>query len=299
MQNLCHRYFTKICGFAAVSPGLFDRWAKNARQFPPGMLAVLAGLVLFVIPAKGLSAVELASHVAHYQLKLVSAKQGSSIENVAGDIVVRWERDCRGWAMTNRTVFDVNYGSGQSVRVTVDAATWEALAGDKYTFLVTTRFNDRTADHVEGSARFSDKERVAEFTSPEKKRLVLPSDTMFPVQHTRSVLDAAAKGPGVMRATVFDGFTDGGSQFVNAIFGKPVESDADIAKQFPSFRKKKSWIVNLAYFPGDEAASEPDSEIGTKIAENGVAEWMDMDFGEFRVRGKLEKLQVIDVKPCK
>ena len=56
--------------------------------------------------------------------------------------------------------------------------------------------------------------------------------------------------------------------------------------------------VGIAFFPQDATASEPDSEIGMKMMDNGVAAWMDMDFGDFRLRGDLAKLKIHDAPVC-
>ena len=99
---------------------------------------------------------DLAPHTAHYTMKLLSARGGSGIEAVTGDMGIRWEGDCAGWTMSNRTVFDVTYTGGENVRVTMDASTWEAAAGDRYTFLVRTLFNDKESERIEGKARLAD-----------------------------------------------------------------------------------------------------------------------------------------------
>jgi hypothetical protein len=277
---------------------LFFLPAKIARQISPVPGLVVALWAMSLIFAPKVIAVELAPHTAQYKLTLISAKRGNQIETVTGDILVRWRRDCAGWTMTNRTILNVGYGSGGAIRITIDAATWEAAAGDRYTFLITTTYDGRKADTVEGSARLDKTARTAEFILPDKKTVSLPPDTVFPMQHTKLVLEAAQKGIRVVPATVFDGFSDSGSQFVNAIVGAGSEISPEISRKFPGLKRLNTWNVNLAYFADDSTAAEPESEIATKIAWNGIAEWMDMDFGDFRVRGDLTNLDIHKATPC-
>lgn len=242
--------------------------------------------------APGAMAADLVPHTAHYAMKLLSARGGSGIEAVTGDMAIRWEGDCTGWTMSNRTVFDVTYTGGDTVRVTMDASTWEAAAGDRYTFLVRTLFNDKETERVEGKARLDGGRRIAEFILPTEKTIALPAGTIFPTAHTRMVLDAAGDTPEIIRATVFDGFTDGGAQFVNAIVGKRLAGGKSANPAFPGLQNQPAWSVSLAFFDAEKADAEPDSEIRIKVFRNGIAETMEMDFGDFRLLADLKDLKI-------
>lgn len=276
-----------------IYPALFT------RQFLPGIGHFFAIAIAFAAIAPGAIAAGFVPHTAHYGMKLLSARSSSNIESVSGDMFVRWEGDCAGWTMSNRTVFDVSYTGGDTVRITMDATTWESRAGDRYTFLVRTLFNDRESDRIEGTARLDAEARAAEFVSPAKKRIVLPPDTVFPTRHTEQVLAVAGDKPEIVRATVFDGFTDGGAQFVNAIVGGKSLAKKAPSSPFPELRALPSWSVNLAFFPVENQDAEPESEISVKIFANGIAGRMDMDFGDFRVRGDLKNLKIERLPVCK
>ena len=272
--------------------------AEIARQFLPGRRRFCVGAVLMIV-APGAMASDLAPHTAHYGMKLLSARGGSGIESVNGDMAIRWDGDCTGWTMSNRTIFDVAYTGGENVRVTMEASTWEAAAGDRYTFLVRTLFNDKESERIEGKARLEASGGVAEFTLPEEKAVKLPPGTMFPTTHTKQVLDAAGDAPRIIRATVFDGFTDGGAQFVNAIVGKRLTDGQSGSSRFPELEKGPSWRVSLAFFDADKADAEPSSELRLKIFRNGIAQMMEMDFGDFRLLAELKELEAGKPPVCR
>ena len=98
---------------------------------------------------------------------------------------------------------------------------------------------------------------------------------------------------------MFDGFTDGGAQFVNAIVGGKSSAKNAAPSAFPELRAQPSWNVNLAFFALEKQDAEPDSEISVKIFANGIAGRMDMDFGDFRVRGDLKNLKTDRLPVCK
>lgn len=259
----------------------------------------MAVLSVSVVATPGAAAANLVPHTAHYTMKLLSARGGSGIDAVSGDMAIRWEGDCSGWTMSNRTVFDVTYTGGESVRVTMDASTWEAAAGDRYTYLVRTLFNDKETERIEGKARIAGGRGIAEFTLPTKKTIMLPAGTMFPTAHTKTVLDAAGETPEIIRATVFDGFTDAGAQFVNAVVGKRLSGGKLGESAFPALKNQPAWSISLAFFDAAKDDAEPSSEIRLKIFRNGIAELMEMDFGDFRLLADLKDLKIGKPFGCK
>lgn len=240
----------------------------------------------------------LVPHNAHYAVKLLSARSGSNVERVVGDMVIQWERDCSGWTMNHRTVFDIAYSTGSDARVTMEAATWEAARGDRYTFNVRTLFGDKVTGRVEGYARRGAGGAQAVFTEPEPKVMPLPADVLFPTQHTRRVLAAATSAPMILPIQVFDGFTENGALLVNAAISHASPGGPAAKAAFPPLAGRQSWIVQLAFFAGNDEA-EPESEIGMRLYDNGISEWLDMDFGDFRVRADLVHLALAGQPDCR
>jgi hypothetical protein len=274
------------------------RTAHSAGQFLPGGIPIAIALLLSLLVAAPAAAAVLSPHSAHYAVKLLSARSGSNIERVAGDMVIQWERDCSGWTMNHKTVFDVSYSTGDGVRITMTASTWEAESGKDYSFAVRTLFDDKEQSRLEGHAHRATDGNRAFFSAPEKKEMALPADVLFPAGHTGTVLDAAADAPAIVAARVFDGFTEDGAQLVNAVVGRQIAPGTGGSPAFDGIARTKAWPVRLAFFAGgDEAA--PETEMGLKLHENGISEWLDMDFGDFRIRAELTRLAVLPAPACR
>ena len=249
--------------------------------------------------AESSAAVALTPHSAHYGVALKSARSGSSIQSAHGDMIVSWEGDCAGWTMTYRLVFDVGYTGGRVVRISVDAATWEARNGGRYNFTSRTSFDDREAERVEGHAVRTPELNEAHFTSPTRKTIALPSDTIFPTRHTEMILEAARAGRRIVPATLFDGFAPDGAQFVNAVIGPEIPAEPGSAKAFADLARHPMWRVRLAFFDGDAQRTEPASEVGMDLYANGVTARLDLDFGDFAIRSALQKLELIPRPVCR
>ena len=275
--------------------------AEAARQQLPHAARIAGLAAALSVALGGLPAVlasALVPHSAHYDIKLLSVRSGGNVSEVSGDMAVQWEGDCSGWTLHHRMLFDVGYADGATVRIKVDASTWESRSGDRYTYSVRTLYDDREAERIEGHARRDGAKSKAVFSAPDGKTVQLPRDVLFPTAHTEKVLAAARKGRTIVPARVFDGFTDDGALLVNAVIGNRLADGDAAAKAFPALAGHAAWVVQLAFFPTDSAEAEPQSEIGMILYDNGVARNLDMGFGEFGIRADLKRLEVAERPVC-
>jgi hypothetical protein len=108
--------------------------------------------------------------------------------------------------------------------------------------------------------------------------------TLFPMAHTRALIAAARDGKRFFTAPLFDGTVEGGAQDSSAAildWRKPHPTRyADLSALY-------STRVRLAFFDRDPGTQTPDYQVGMRYWENGVADDMQMDFGDFSVDAKL------------
>lgn len=289
----------KISSFTRFPTLRPRRPAQSAGQHLPRvpLLAAVAAVVLALSPPAA-AGVVLAPHSALYAIKLLSARDGSNVNTVSGEMGIKWDAGCSGWAMNHRMLLDVSYVDGNVVRITMDASTWESRAGDRYTFSVHTRFNDRTVDRIEGHAVHLPGRNEAVFTAPEAKVFALPDDVLFPTAHTEVVIAAARDHRKILPARVFDGFSVGSAMLVNTVIGRKIPPLGTKEKTFPGLAGQSAWNMQLAFFSAASADAEPESEIGTMLYENGVARRLDMGFDDFKVRADLVKLNLSAPPVC-
>ena len=106
------------------------------------LLVVLAASAAETLAASAARAAELVPHRALYKMTLVSARGGSGVETVQGEMIADWSESCDGWTLDQRSVFDVGYATGPNVRIVSNIATWESRDGLQYRFKVTNKTND-------------------------------------------------------------------------------------------------------------------------------------------------------------
>lgn len=255
-----------------------------------GAVAILA------VAGSAAVAAELMPHRALYNMTLTSSRGGSGVETVKGEMIADWSESCDGWTLDQRSVFDVGYSSGQNLRIASNISTWESRDGLQYRFNVTNKTNEEVTERTEGHARLTGENGggAAEFEQPDASKTTLPRGTIFPTEHSRQVLRDIGGAPMILSHTVFDGLTDGGSLQVSTVVGAEMARDA--ATAMAALKGLRSWPVQMAFFK--TGASEPDQEIGMRLYENGVGEAMVLDFGEFKVRANLVKLDVLKHPSC-
>lgn len=269
---------------------------------PLRLLALIALVACQTAASIPLMAAEMAPHRADYVLSLKSAKQGSGIVGLKGAMSFSFADSCDGWTVENKTVMTMQQAEGDEIETRWSFLTWEAKDGLSYRFRVQSLRNGEKAEDIEGKATLEGQGGAgkAQLSRPEDKTIRLPKGTLFPATHTRLFLAEAAKGGTLFKRLVFDGSSLDAPQEVNALIGK---SRPAIAK--PSGKlgahpllAGPSWPSHMAFFNMDAEDGLPVFEISLRYFENGIADDLVEDYGNFTVRSQLIKLEPLPKPDC-
>ncbi len=102
--------------------------------------------------------------------------------------------------------------------------------------------------------------------------------------HTAALIAAAAEGKKYLTLPLFDGTDETGAESSSIVildWRKPEESKWAALSQLPSTR------VHIAFFGLDSDSMTPDYEVAMRYWENGVADDLQMDFGDFVMNAKM------------
>lgn len=259
------------------------------RLSPAALAAALACALAAAAPA---SAADLAPHRALYALTLKSSR-GNDVAEASGTMGFEVIDACDGWAVRQRLQMTITNREGQDIEQVSDYATWESKDGTSFSFhtkqttdtAVTAQVDgDATvkADHTGGSAHF---------TSPKEETKELPTGTILPMAHTAAIIEAARAGKKFLAVPLFDGTSDDGAQDSSiAVQGwdKPAETKYPLLSALPSTH------VHIAFFNHSGEPQTPEYEVGMRYWENGIADDMDMDFGDFVMHGALTDLTPLE-----
>ncbi len=267
------------------------------------MRASASALVLLASCSSAALAAPLAAHHAVYGLTYDSdqpaASEASNIVAAHGTMTYDIDDACTGWATDQRLQITLTNRDGQDIQMISDYATFEAKDGLRMEFHMKQTTDTAVTQKLDGSASL---ERAGgagsvSYAMPVDKTMKLPEGTLFPMAHTAAILAAAAAGKKFLTLPLFDGTGPDGAQdtFVTVLdWGRKVDVAWPLLAELPSGR------VHISFFDRDKpgGGQTPDYEIGMRYFENGVADDLRMNFGEFTMTGTLKTFQSAPPSRC-
>ena len=250
---------------------------------------VLVG-ALSAPPALAADPVLLAAHKAQYDLALGKLRN-DDIASARGTMSYEVEDSCDGWATQQRLELHLTNRDGQDVETVTDYATWESKDGLKMRFHMRQTTETAVQEQVDGEATLDGPGQggTIHYTSPEVKEMALPPGTLFPTAHTAAIIAAAEAGKRFLRLPIFDGTGDKGVQESSILI---LNWNPPSPAPFPQLASLPSGRVRIAFFKANGGDQSPDYEVGMRYWENGVADDLSMDFGDFVMDGKLKEFEL-------
>jgi hypothetical protein len=240
----------------------------------------------------------LASHRAIYALKLLRAKPDSAVTSASGRLVIEWQDTCEGFTTNQRFLTDFGNNDGQDTITDLWVSSFESRDGALFRFNLTDAANGVVQQRSRGTAHRSTANGgpgdIA-YDEPKPQHRALPAGTIFPSEHTTTLIEAAKTGVHTLERTVFDGGVDNGISYVSAFIGNEIQAKPapDLAsdKGTASLTEGRGWPVRIAFYPHDKGDDMPDYEMSYVMHENGVATGIQFDYGDFVVAAELTKIE--------
>lgn len=276
--------FRRVVLLASLCLAGLPAWAQPA----PVTAGPRGGLTEQAL-AEGIA--RMVAHRAAYRLDIGEAR-GSGISAVRGAMVFDVADACEGWATRQRMTMTVVDRDGQEIETVSDYATYEAKDNSRLRFSLIQSTQGAVSQRVSGEAELRpDGSGVVRFAEPAGKEEELPPGTLLPMRHTVLAVETARLGRRLLAAPLFDGTSDDGAQDTTTVISN--WTGAQPSARFPLIADLASGRMRIAFFERGAAtggASQPEYEVGLRYFENGVADEIVMDFGEFSVVGQALEL---------
>ena len=273
-------------------------------------IGLLLVALLFSLPvvspclAQGETEVHVASHRAIYKVKLRNAKNGSPVQDINGKMVFEISDTCNGWATQQQMQMVFDFPEGDRSEVASSVVTWESKDGKAYRFNVKRMTDGQEDANFKGTVEATETGRVAHYVLPkEMEDKVISSDAVFPVAHTRLIIQKAKAGEKMLSRRVFDGSDEEGAADSSAFIGLATAQDMTFkdgaSEAYKAlFGNFTLWPVRIAFYKPSAQTGEPDYEMELSLRDTGVADSIMIDYGDFSVLGTLEKLEPIEQPSC-
>jgi hypothetical protein len=258
------------------------------------MLATVAGSST----ARAAPTADLLPHLAAYRLSLADAESSSGVTQVRGGLVLEWRAACDGWLSQQRLGFVAESDEGPGFTYDVRFSSWESRDNTQLRFNVRSFDGPRMQEEFRGLARLEapGAKGTARYSLPEGDVVELPAGTIFPTEHVADLVEAAQAGERVVSRQVFDGSGENALTRATAIIGRP-----EAVRLAGGTGEERRWPVGIAYFGEGKAEDDalPQFEISFDLSEGGVLHDVKLDYGEFTLDARLEKLETFDRPDCK
>jgi len=260
-------------------------------------------------------------HRALYGMELGTTTQGSDVNDASGTMFYRFEPQCDGWEVETRVAMRLHYGTGGALEVVESTWTFtsfESYDGSRLTYAVDHRRNGELQEAFAGEAGKDADGGAASFNEGGMFSVELPSGTLFPAEHLIRLLAHARKTGAPFKQVVFDGASIDNPYEVNAIVIGPVHDGivavgtqehvrlkpknpvlVEASATPDTARDLNVWRVRMAYFPLLSMTGMPDFELEVDYREDGIAERMVQDFGDFTLNLSPRRVEVLAKPECK
>ena len=284
---------------------------RNARL---GFVAIALAGIAASSPASAqtaAAAVQLAPHIAVYDLKLTKSSGKRSLEAVRGRIVYDFSGSaCDGYQLNFRQVTELDSGEGKVALSDLRTNTWEEGQAKSFRFKSENYTDEKQMSAVDGRAERGRKTVAVKLTKPGGKTLDVGT-VVFPTEHMRRLIAAARAGENVLELAVYDGSENGEKIYQSlGVIGRKIEPEEkkpeDAAANQNSLAGLVRWPVTISYF--DKAQPKTDDQAGEQtpiyaitfeMYENGISRALKLDYGDFVVDGTMTSLEVKPTKACR
>lgn len=268
------------------------------------MKSIVLFLSVLLLAGGSAQAATVAPHRAFYDLSLLRANEGASLQSATGKLAFEIEgSSCDGFTVNFRMATKYRPKEGEPSVVDTMTTTYEGPGGLDFRHQLKELINGqpkdnlrikmtRTAVGVDGQGTVSTKD----------EGFTVPAEAALPMQHQLKLMALGEHGGGRDSSVVFDG-SDGGKSFRAISFvGKPrlpgaVARDAANPAAAP-LKSVGSWPMSVSYYPLDGNADTPEYQVSFDMYENGVATGLVLDYGDFVLSGTLTDLNLLKPSEC-
>jgi hypothetical protein len=302
----------------------------------PAVLAVLTAasalspIAIAEIAAPAAAPVRLQPHRAVYDISLDETGPAMSIGSITGRVVYELMGSaCEGYAQNMRFVTETASTEGQASTTDLRTSSWEDALARRMRFSSSTYSNDQLAEQTQGTATKSDAKAATalkkgptakiseiapgslqsvniEMAKPARKTARIGEPVYFPIDHSVAIIKQAKSGARSFSGNLYDG-SEGGEKyyFTAAAIGRVAANDA--LKSVPKLTGNaskldgvRSWPVSIAYFKPETRHFDqlPLYEMYFRFHENGITSDLVIDHGDYRLKGQLKELTLLDQSAC-
>ena len=268
------------------------------------MKTVLTCLSLLAL-ASSAEAATVAPHRAIYDLKLLRANEGASLQSATGKLAFEIDGStCEGYTVNFRMATKYRQGDGSVSVIDTLSTTFESANATELHHQLKESVNGavRETDRIDVNRKAPDAEGTGDMKSKPDAPFTVPAGAALPMQHQLKLMALGEAGGGRDSSIVYDGSDGAKSYRAISFVGKqrlPGSVAGDVSNPAAAALKgDASWPMTVSYFALEGNPETPDYQVSFDMYDNGVATGLVLDYGDFALSGTLSDLKLLDKPNC-
>jgi hypothetical protein len=261
---------------------------------------------LFLLAAAGgAEAATVAPHRAIYDLTLLRANEGASLQSATGKLAFEIDgSSCEGFTVNFRMATKYRQEDGSVTLIDTLTTTFENAGS--------TELRHQLKESVNGTVRETDRisvdrksiadEGKGEMKSKPGEPFTVPAGAALPMQHQLKLMTLGEAGGGRDSSIVYDG-SDGTKSFRAISFVGKQKASGSVPRDSSGpaaalLKSEASWPMTVSYYALDGKTETPEYQVSFDMYDNGVATGLVLDYGDFALSGTLTDLKLLDKPSC-
>jgi hypothetical protein len=271
------------------------------RRFSGLALAAMA------FPNLAFAAPNLAPHRAYYTLEAMRLDDQSGMTGIQGRLAYEITgNECDGYSISYRIANRYVQGEGDAQTMDIQLTSFESGDGLELDMKEKQFINDKLEKETRVKAKMPKAGGPGEgsFEGKEGRKFDIDPAAIFPTAFQKQLMTDAEQGKQRTSSMVFEGSDD--AKVVKAITfignkkaNNKIVAGADAAT-LSALSKLPSWPVTVSYFElGSPDDTPPNYSASFNMLSNGVSTDLVLDYGAYALKGKLEKIEMLETAACK
>ncbi len=257
-------------------------------------------IVWFLVPFGLEATVELQPHRAYYSIMMAGLPGlHSNVVDVRGTMMVEFNKVCGGWTVQQISEVRRYYDDDSVDHIRWGYVTYEADDGSLFKFNTFRKNNNELVEDIRGIAKVNGNTIEAIYQKPNKIKIKLPEGVLFPLQHTKVLLEAAQQGNHMFSRVIFDGSSSEGASEIDTFIGaKKVMEGNPANKEAHQFANQPYWPIRFAVYGMGKTDYEPDYITVEDLLPSGIIKKYSIDDGSVKINGVLERIELLNKGGC-
>jgi len=239
-------------------------------------------------------------HRGIYSLKARTLTPTGGVSDAGGAISYEMAEECGRWLTKHTFLLNIVRQDAKERSIRTEYTSWEAKDGLTFGFETRTTTDGQETEQRSGRAeltRIGGPGKATIEGKGQRKDIALPAGTSFPTWHILELLAAGRAGEKIVWRNTFDGSSEGKVNGVHAVLIEAVPAATiQPAALFahPGLRMRLTF-----YDPPGEDKERPSYKVDMTVNEGGVTTAMILEYTDFSIEAKIEKIETLPRPQCR